>query len=196
MCLRVQPVCNACHSHAKTEEIYRCAESACSVGDVEVVNRPLSRMELISTPCSNPECSMNQARLDSYSTWLQGKITAMQQQRGRRQQSLMRSRWATGNEFDNDNSTQQQHQQPLASIFESARQSCASVNNAPSFPFGSNPPGGPFSSVSMPLSDGVATAGVASQANSGWSRKITLTVEESGNVSSSSGGFMNFQGGM
>ncbi|ROV87391.1 hypothetical protein VSDG_09682 [Cytospora chrysosperma] len=203
MCLRVQPVCNACLHLAKNEEYYQCSPPGCSSGDVELVRRPLSRMELVSTLCSNPKCPLSTTFLENAASSLQSKVASMQQ--WGRQRSLMRSRWAPGN--NGAQFTQQdgnslngdlnaQQQQPLPSIFESARQFCASVNNAPPFPFGSNAaPGGPFTSVSVPLGSGVATGGVASQANSGWSRKITLTVEEGGNVSSSSGGFVDFTRG-
>lgn len=72
-------------------------------------------------------------------------------------------------------------QLPLPSIF-------AATNNGFSSPLRSNTSGGSFTGLSVPFGSGVTDAGVASQTSSGWNRRVTITVEESGNASTSSGG--------
>lgn len=185
MCLRVQPVCNACEHLATTEELFPCSDSVCSSDETEVFKRPLSRVELVNIVCSNPDCNLNPARIESLNSWLRSKVLTMQQ-RGR-QQSRAKSCWAPGNKLpqlnpDNSLSTQQ----PLPSIF-------TVLNSGFSNPFASNTPARSFTPLSNPFGSGVTKAGVASQSFSRWSRKVTLTVEESGNIGSASGGCMEFR---
>ncbi|KUI72274.1 hypothetical protein VM1G_07531 [Cytospora mali] len=199
MCLSIQPVCNSCFRHAKTEELVPCSETRCTSANIEVVPRPLTHTELINTQCNNPDCGLNPTVIEHYISSVRKKVSSMQQVG--RQRSLMNSRWAPGNIGSQQSNSimlqqqQQQQQQQTTSIFDSARQFCGSVGSVPSFPSDSNVSAGSYASVLIPPGSGNVAAGVASQVNSNWSRKVTVTFEESGSTSSCSGAFVNFNRG-
>lgn len=188
MCLRIQPSCNACETPAKPEEHYPCCDTACSSDDIEVIKRPLSRAELASTTCSNPNCNMNPGRIEWALKFLQDKVLSMQSQG--RQPSLMRSGWATSDEpvarRNPNNSLNAQQQMPSA---------FSALNMSASCSFETRSSASAFASLAVPFDCGVTNARVASQASAGWSKKVTVTVEESGNLSSLSGGLLDCRWG-
>lgn len=64
MCIRVQPVCNACSTNAKPVEIHECEFRECNPEYMEDCTRFLCRHELVGWDCDTPGCGLNMRTID------------------------------------------------------------------------------------------------------------------------------------
>lgn len=64
MCIRVQPVCNACSSNALPEEIHECEFRGCNPQYMEQCTRFLCRHELVEWDCDTQGCGLNPRTID------------------------------------------------------------------------------------------------------------------------------------